>query len=413
MPDSVGVAQQVWLQCSLGGLTLTNAFAARINASASRRYTTATMYLHGIPAYLGDLQTPLDREGLIYCGAGGGTGPNDQLRYRGRYKTYDTELWPNVAQLQFVGTLFDASRTFNPDLATPDPANSIPGKLATDLIEVTNAWLGTPDADGASDEDMIRYLLTVSGVPFEDGNIGGTGRLFGTGVLVTTDATGQPTGPFIWPAGTSALSMIEQIDQVSVHADGERAFKTIESLAGVVYRVATGGRPREAFDVPQFTQGVDVKVAQGGGSILNLGNYAIVVGYTPPGGLPAFTELESSNAYQSSDRHYLPSEGQVNLQMIEFETEAEADGNGMSTELYAQYVMGQINRVPKNLTLTTPRDDLIGPLQTHGVLLPALSLTEPMLCQEVTIAVNEQAGSWLQHLTEIAGGSESGSAPPL
>lgn len=400
MPDSVAVSQQVWLSCSLGGLTLTNAFAARMNANAARRYMTATMFCSGLPRGVASLQDAMDQEGLIFCGAGGGTGLHDQLRFRGTYKTYEGDLWPNVVQLIFVGRLFEATRTHNPRLELNDPLANTSGRSATDLIED----VGGSDADGVTDEAMIRYLLTVSGVTFTEGDIQGTGRLFGTQDVSPTDAAGNPTGPFIWPAGVSAMTMIERIDQVSVHSDGERAFRTVESLTGRPYRVPTGGRPRGAFDVPQFTEGVDVKSATGGASILDLGNYAIVQGYAPPGGIPVFSTLSAANQFQSGDRHYLAQDGEVTLPMIEFETEDEADGRGMSTELYARFLMSQINRVPKHVSMVTPRDDLIGPLQTHGLLLPHIGITEPLWCQDVTLSVNEQRGSFLQSLQDLGGG---------
>jgi hypothetical protein len=416
MPDSVAVAQRIYLATMLGGFQLPNAFAARISAGLSRRYMEATIYCSGDPVGL-DLTAALDREVLIYCGAGGAGGSNNRLRFRGQFKKPMRSLWPGVTQLICKGRLYKAAITRNPNLLTIDPISFRPGVIGTDFSN---------NGQGAIDQDMVRFFLDASGVEYDAGQIGGTGRLFGTQSF-RFDQTGLPTGPFTWLARDTALSRIEAIDEVSIHSSGEMAFRTVESLGGIIYRFPTGGRPRGAFDVPQFTQGVDIFRADSDeGGTLDLGNYAIVQGFDDGAGLgPQVSVLASSNDYQGSALIHAYGSGEMSNPMIEFSFENSdapqpasgydivARGRGMSAELASRYVVTQVNRLTKHLSMSTPRDDYVGPGQTHGVLLPKINLTEPLVVQDLAIEVNVQAGSWLQTFEYLGGGGVDPGGSPL
>lgn len=415
MPDSVAVAQQLYLSCSLGGFTIPNAFAARISAGLSRRYMEATIYCAGDPTRF-DLTGALDRELLITCGAGGGGGANNRLRFRGPFKKPMRSLWPGVTQLVAKGMLYRAAITRNPNLLTIDPLTFQPGVIGTDFSD---------NGQGVSDQDMVRFFLDASNVPYDAGQIGGTGRLFGIQSFQFSN-TGLPTGPFTWQARDTALSRIEAIDEVSIHSSGTMAWRTVESLGGIIFRFPTGGRPRGAFDVPQFVQGVDIFRADSDeGGTLDLGNYAIATGWDDGGGLgPMITVLASSNDYQGSALLHAYGSGEMNNPMIEYSFEdlgtppptsgydVVARSRGMSTELATQYVHAQVNRLTKRLRMSTPRDDYVGPGQTHGVLLPQMNLTEPLVVQDVTMEINVQAGSWLQTFDYLGGGgTDPGGSP--
>lgn len=416
MPDSIAVAQQLYLSCSLGGFTLPNAFAARITAGLSRRFMEATIYCSGDPTGL-DLTGAFDRELLIYGGAGGNGGANNRLRFRGQFKKPMRSLWPGVTQLIGKGQLYKAAITRNPNLLTIDPHTFQPGVIGTDFSNL---------GQGVSDQDMVRFFLDASGVQYDAGQIGGTGRLFGLQSF-KFDQTGLPVGPFTWLARDTALSRIEAIDEVSIHESGEMTYRTVESLGGIISRFPTGGRPRGAFDVPQFTQGVDIFRADSDeGGTLELGNYAIVTGFDDGVGLgPQVTVLASSNDYQGSALIHAYGSGELSSPMLEYAFENSdvpppasgydivARGRGMSTELAAEYVHAQVNRLTKRLSMTTPRDDYVGPGQTHGVLLPSLNLTEPLLVQDLTIEINMQAGSWLQTFEYLGGGGVDPGGSPV
>jgi hypothetical protein len=266
-----------------------------------------------------------------------------------------------------------------------------------------------PGGAGASDESMVRAVLTACGVPFTDTNIAGTGKALGS-VFVDLDDLLQP-GPFTWAEQATGLDFIEQLDAVSVPDSGDGRYRTFESLGGEVYRTPLVTAPAAAPDF-SFTEGVDVLEATITRDPAGAANRVVVTGAPSP--LGAIVPGEGGTEYfavSSEFAPYLPpgmpdgpsgypeATAAFASPLIEKGTIAEP-GDVISCQAVADFLLGEYNAVIDTLEFSTPRDDLLGPGQTIHLDSARLGLTDPdrhywVLHLEITL---DERGAFTQRL---------------
>jgi hypothetical protein len=311
---------------------------------------------------------------------------------------YDRTLWPRSLTLVCRGRLYRASEYENT------------------LLGGTDMTLG---GVGQTDQAMVQSVLTTAGVSFSSGNIGGTGKLLGTlGSAADLGPEGEFVGPFAWGGpsafgtgvGETALSFIERLDAIS---EGYRLFET---AGGVLYRYQIYGRPRTAFDVPVFTEGVDIFRGTSSRTIIPTRNRALITGYdlakTPAG---MFLSIQENNPFQpASEAHTIAFSSGMIEKIEENDTgySGAVPGVGQSCRAVGNYLLGEYNREIVKLTMTTHRDDFIGPGQVHGVVSAHLGITEPLWVQHVDKEISA-AGVYTQTMTYIGGGAVAGNRPPV
>lgn len=317
--------------------------------------------------------------------------PEDGLipRFKGYVVPIDNALYPIENVLHCKGRLYRAAWVKNVQ----------PG--------------GTPLADpvtGTSDEAMIKAVLAACGVPFYDGNIGGTGKALGS-VWLDLQQVLTP-GPFTWAEGQAGLDAIHALDEVSVPDTHPTTgpygrYRTVETSGGVVFRAPYKTHPG-AFVDAGFAEGVDVLDARIGRDPAGAANRVTVTGAAVPTAVPAVggagTDVTFSTACRftvaSAFAPYLPPglpagpEGfpVVNLSfaspLLEKGTIAEP-GDVLSCQAVADFLLQEHNTVLDTLEFATPRDDLLNPGWTVHLDSPRLGLTDPT------------RHYWIQHLEVV------------
>lgn len=367
-----------YLSVTLNGTVLTNVRSARVSLGFDQAISEASVVLAAEPAGSGTY----DDDVSISMGAG----PNNVLRFSGLFKQYDRTLWPRSVTLIARGRLSKAAEfknTYTIAEAAALQSSGIPGVTASELLGVATA----------TDQTLVfAALQRVDGLDVDPANIGGTG----------TDLGGLPPDALAWGYDETALSFIQKIDSSS------QGFRTFESIGGTIYRAQIAGWPgASGTEDFTFTEGLDISDGRSTRTILEQRDTARVDGYDY--GIGAGTITFSSTPTS-------------NPKVIQFSTSLAGHinsgaGIGFACEDIANYLLSEWDRELVRITLTTPRDDVIGPGQTHLVTTASgipdrFGTAEPMWVQHVEISVDEK-GRFRQTITYLGGGVADGFDAPI
>ena len=383
------IVRQPYAAATLAGASVGSILSARCSFGFDQRVSEAYITVPTVPPS-GKQWDPV----VLTLGA---TQASAQVRFTGVLLEYDYTLWPRAVTLVCRGNLYRAAVFENTTT------------IGTDL---TNAGAGQTDVA------MVKQVLNaVPGLLYNAVNIGGTGKLLGTAnVQVSSSGFGNIyTGPFTWggpgllnqSVGEKALDCIQRIDEIS---EGYRLFET---LGGTIYRFQISGRPRNASDFT-FTEGQDIFQGSSQRTLIPARNRFVVNGWDYGTGAPAtLFALASAPFTPGLDQTMAFSSPMIEKAHIA-DTLSNGTSNGQSCEAIANYLNGEYNREIVKLRMTTPRDDLIGPGQTHSILSQGrLGISEPLWVQHVDVELSAN-GEFSQTMTYIGGGlPDSYPAPPV
>lgn len=355
------MANSVWtptVSVLLNGSPLSGVTKARASASFTDQVSKAYVQVHPAPTWI-------EGDTLVVTMGGGN---NDVTRFTG--VVYEGDYLNDDPTFELVarGPLEKARRY----------RNNVPNGLTLDDLT------GGP----ATDQVIARAVLTTAGVSFVSGNIDGTGITRGS----------LAPSAYTWRNGETALDYLARLSQASV------GYRMVETIGGAVLRVQVYGRP-DGTSVFTLTEGVDIF---GGGHTQRetFSKYTAVT-------ITGFDYGDGNGRVTFSDPD--PTPGGVDpfvfsSDMIERALDADA-GQGISAEAVGAWARAEVNRETiRTSSVSTPRDDLFGPGQTHTIDSPRLGLTsEKMWLFAVTCEVNDQ---WFtQTMDYIGGGSSSGGYP--
>jgi len=322
-----GIARETNLDVTIGGGNVANAFAARVSLGYDMSYGTASVDIAGDwPG--GNFEDQVD---IVV---------NGEHWYSGVLTEVSYKYYPKAVTAICRGPMWylDMSRFESDPTATNPTAEK--GLFLEDFV-------GGP----ASDEAIVQAVIDRVGVSTNGGSIGGTGRINGS----------IAPEEWAWRDGESALAYIQRIDQISL------GYRTFESTGGSIFRSQVSVLPGGGADM-SFQEGVDIVEAGNSRSIIDAFHAVRVSGYAVGDFLEprVFTAGSGTRLYS------------VDSPMIERRAES-STGDGISCEALATYWLNELDRVFVKLSMTTPRNDNIGPGQVHNV----------------------QAGSRLQHSGDL------------
>lgn len=288
-----------------------------------------------------------------------GNGTNNVLRFTGALFQADHLNSGPTVELVARGPLYAVQKYRNP----------YPNGLT--LLDLT----GGP----ATDEAIARAVLDVVGVTYTSGNIDGTGITRGELAAVA----------YVWKHGETALDYLQRLSKASL------GYRMIETIGGDIYRVQIYNRPGSTPDFT-FTEGVDI--FEGAHTQrTTFGRYLAwsVTGFDYGDGLGPVSY--SNPADPGSLEVYT-----FSSEMIEKSLQADP-GSGVSAEEVEAYIEAESDHeIVKLGSLSTPRDDLFGPGQTHLINSALVGVTgEDLRLMGVTVEVE---GDWFTQTMEYLGG---------
>lgn len=242
-------------------------------------------------------------------------------------------------------------------------------------------------SDTATDEQIVQAVLDYVGVSTNGGSIGGTGTVLGS----------IAPQEFVWKGNESALDYIHRIDAISL------GYRTFESTNGQIFRSQITTRPSSAELT--FTEGIDISEGTNTRSIQEACNAVRVGGYAVGDYAdPRVWFQQESNDFQGSAPHVFS----FDSPMIERRADS-SPGQGISCEAVANYWLGELNRELVKLQMTTPRDDDVGPGQSHLVQGPGgsanrLGIGENVWVQRVDKEISD-GGAVKQTMQYVGGGT--------
>lgn len=394
---------------TLNGVALPNILSSRCSFGYDMQVSEATVYVPVSPGF-----QLYDQNLVLTQGAG-----NNVVRFNGLLRKYDYSLYPRMLGLQAFGHLIRAQQYENND----EGAGS-PGGL--DINDLQPGGVGTTSTD---QNIVIAVLARVPSLSYSFGNIGGTGKIFGSQV------TTLHASPFLWRSGQNpsikldiggkgetALEYCQRMDAVSAvytnNTSPSGFYRLYEQVGGTIRRSLLGSRPRGVVDFT-FTEGIDIW--QGSSSReYPTANRVYVQGYDygkiggPVSNLSS-TFLQGNNPFMpASEKHTFT----FSSPLIEKALFADA-GLGMDCETVALALMLDVNRETVHCDFTTTRDDLIGPgstilVQGPGGAADRLGIGENLWVTHVDISVDPN-GSFSQRLSCLGGGLPDAytPAPPI
>lgn len=234
----------------------------------------------------------------------------------------------------------------------------------------------------ATDEAIARAVLTIAGVSYDSGNIGGTG---------ITRGSSAPDG-YTWKKGETALDYLARLTAASI------GYKMVESIGGVpgtnVYRAQILGDPGSSDFM--LTEGVD---------IFDGAHVSISTSET-------FTAWEVTGFDYGDGLHHVynrypdpipdgATEYTLSSDMIERGPDSDTR-SGISCETVLGYIRdlsdGPITKISG---IVTPRDDTIGPGQVAFIDAPnTLGISGNYI---VTAVVCEATEDWFTQTLELVG----------
>lgn len=393
------VLQNAYAQASIAGADVGQILSARCTFGFDLRVSEAYIVCPAKPSS----GTYWDTVQLFM----GGTQQSAALRFSGVLLEYDFDLYPGACTLVCRGNLYRALIYENPQVGGTD-------------MTLTGA--------GQTDQAMVTQVLSrVPSLSFSSARIGGTGKQLGTLAYSDIGPAGDFTGPFAWGGpsnfgqgvGETALNFIERLDAIS------EGYRTFETLAGNIYRFQIYGRPTNSSDY-SFTEGVDIFAGRGVRTVIPTKNAALVTGYDYGTGIGPVFWLNLSGTFAAAGQQTVSFSSPMIEKYQEDDTQPGptlpnggtaggtglGPGTGQSCFAVSAYLLGEYDREVVKLQMTTYRDDLIGPGQTHSILSPTLGITEPLWVQRVDIELSPR-GEFSQTMTYIGGGASPGATPPV
>jgi hypothetical protein len=380
-----------------------SAYAAVCSFGFDQRYAEATIRRTGGGTVAVGYWSPVE----IRMGTTPGEGAT--TRFYGYVVPVENALYPIESVLTCKGLLYRAAFV----------KNNRPG--GTDF---GNPGHPSPTYGGQADEATVRQVLTACGVPYSDGDIGGTGKALGSAYLDLDAIERVMPGPFTWAEQQSGLDFIEQLDAVSVPDDASGRYRTYERPAGQVVRTKLATAPAGSPDAA-FAEGADVLDARITRDPAGAANRIVVTGAAYPfaltvagGGLDVQFSATTTFTAATAFAPYLPPglpdgpEGFPTITqafaspLIEKSTVDQTDPEGnplgdvLSCEAVARFLLQEVNCVLDTLTFATPRDDALAPGQTIHLHSPRLGITDAgqhYWLQHLEVSVDER-GAFTQRL---------------
>jgi hypothetical protein len=267
-----------------------------------------------------------------------GAGVNNVLSGTGTI--YEGDWLNSGATFEFVarGPLFKAQRY---------RMNRSNGLTLSDLV-------GGP----ADDQTIARAVLTIAGVPFTSGDIGGTSIVRGE----------LAPSAYTWRQGETALGYLNRLASASL------GYRMVETIGGTVERVQVVGTPAGSANFT-LTQGVDIEA----GAHTQKGTFDKFTAVTVKG----FDFGDGNGAISFSDPDPTPDGVDPYIyssDMIERALDADP-GNGISCQNVAEnFVIPEVVRETIRVSgVTTPRDDVFIPGQTGQLDSALLGLSNERL----------------------------------
>lgn len=353
-----GVVRTTNLLVTAGGHIVPNAISATASIGYDMNYAQATVTLAGIQPDMTYYDTV-----EIVVSAGGDT----HQWFSGLLVQVEFNLYPRTVTLQCRGRMYMLDQF----------------KLQGDINPADGAvFLDDITGGPATDQTIVSTVIDTVGLSLNGGSIGGTGTVMGT---VAPEEFG-------WKAGESALSYIQRIDSISL------GYRTFESTGGSIFRSQVSSVPSGTTDV-SFTEGVDIVEGKNTRSVTEAFNAVRVGGY-------AVGDFNDPRVWYETGSNDVVIGTQVysfSSPMIERRAES-SPGQGISCEAMAGYWLGEVNREIIKLSMTTPRNDNIGPGQIHRINNgQRLGIPERLWVQHVDKTYSA-SGAVSQNMTYIGGG---------
>lgn len=289
---------------------------------------------------------------------------NDVQRFAGTVVSIDTTSFPHSVAVLAKGPLY-ALEIFKNDVETTDTDQKRPGLSFADL---TGSATGTL-------KQLVTAVLDYVGVSYDGGNLQDPSHVYGSGA--GANGLDGATDEMTWGTHETAAAYVHRFLEASA------GYRLFDSADGNVYMRQISAIPDGSPDFT-LTLGVDVfGDAQHSTTSIGRQSAVIVHGYDDGSG-PATSGVVGSGS----------SAFQVNSPLIE--TDA------FAAEI-ANFWLTQVNRLQELVRLSTPRDELMGPAQTHYIdAAGGLSVSDTMWVKSVTTEVTS-SGEFTQHLVYVSG----------
>lgn len=290
---------------------------------------------------------------------GFGAGTNGQC-FAGKIVSIDTTLAPHSVTILARGPLY-ALEIYKNDVETDDIAQTRPGLSFADLVGAQTGTL----------KQLVSAVLSYVGVSFDAANLQSPSHVYGTGA--GANGLDGATDEMTWGTHETAAAYVHRFLEASA------GYRLFDSADGNVYMRQITAIPAGSPDLT-FTAGVDI-FGDTQHSTTSIGRQAAVIvhGYDDGSG-PATSGVVGSGS----------SAFQINSPLIE--TDA------FASEI-ANYWLPQVNRLQEIVRLSTPRDELVGPAQTHYIGGVA---ADKMWVKSVTREI-AASGEFSQHIIYVSG----------
>ena len=355
------------------GVTLPHPTSARVQVGYHIQYAQADVSFMS----LSSLPQPWDVITIVM----GASEASAQLRFTGFYICPTYGYYPQSIKLTCWGKLGRASQQYHSG--------------DTDMSHNLSA----PNGHGATDQALVATLLAdaglcsypTTGYPQTNipAGIGGTGRILGT--------ISQSAG-FAADTSTSGLDFINKLDQICL------GYKTWDLADGSIVRQPVTAVPG-AIGTQNwtFTEGLDIVKGSNTQDITSAKNMAVVTGWTGiKNGNTWPVQIKQANASLMFGGNQWYSQVSMSSAMIEWDLDSRRianNGQGLAADAVANWLLQEQNRWIENLTLNTPRDDMILPNQTILVNSPTRLGVDRVYYVKGTDCQITDKNNWQQTLT--------------
>lgn len=380
------------LEVTIDGHAQTKIVAASCHFGFDARYATAELVYAATEDVTPSYWLPVE----ITMGASAATAVP---RFCGYILPIDNTSWPKRGTLKLRGPLGIAAALGNSD--------------ETEIV--LDSLYGT-DFSGSTDQEIVDAILTYYGLGsryvYTGGGVGDT--VGGTGRILGVNNSLPEFAPTVWPKGVPGLEFIDSLDPPCAAQDmlgNWGAYRTFETVGGeadkTLFRTLITGNPQLAAGDADFSlaEGVDLlrdlEVSHDPTQNVN----RVRVRGADPDGLGAVEFMAQAASF------YLPSfmpndlvtgwpvvAREFSFPLIERENESDP-GDGLSAENKATQLLQELNTEVVTLRVSTYRDDLFGPGQTHYLNAPIRAgVFQTMWLQALDITMSEKR-VFRQHMT--------------
>lgn len=380
----VVTVRTVDLNVVFAGNALADVLSARGQVEADGGWPTCSVFVTAKP-------TVGNEEDDIQVTAGAG---NNVVRFTGKLRRFRTSGFPKALEMVCMGSLAYAAEWA--------PAENLVYDQAVAAFVSEDAVTGVDF--GVSDQQLIAAVLErvprLAGT-YTLGDIGGTGIALGN---LAPEA-------FLWRAGTSAWSYIQQLDRATL-------YRTYQTQDGTVRRIKMIGHPNSTSDFTLDESDV-LDGSTGNRDTERTRNAVTVLGYDygddKGGPVANFDGTYGANDFlgdASNPATRYPEE--FNSPLIESGTQEDGtpDGTeGLNAHDIAEQVLLDVNKEFVEATVLSWRDDTHGPGLTCLLdCVNRLAIGEPMWVQGYSWEISEDG--WQATYRLSGGGLEQTYATP-